>query len=165
MKIQLSGISEGIHEYKFNVAAGELTLGDQFHSDLGVEVILDKTPTQVLLTSHIHAVGIFMCDRCVARFEMELSPSYTMLYVFEGVELDRLDPAEFQIISATENTLDITEDVRQTILLSVPLKLLCNERCKGLCPNCGRNLNEGSCSCKEDDVDERWEQLRQLRAN
>ena len=165
MKIQISGLSEGIHRYDFKVMGSELALGEQLHSTVTVDVALDKTPTQILLTTHIQVSGAFTCDRCVAEFERKLSPSYRMLYVFEVDEMQHLDPAEFQVISAGENTIDIIDDVRQTIILAVPLKLLCNDQCKGLCPACGMNLNGDSCSCKEEIVDERWEQLRRLRAN
>ncbi|MEK7250693.1 MAG: DUF177 domain-containing protein [Bacteroidota bacterium] len=165
MKIQLGGLSEGIHRYRFRVVSDELNLGGQFRADVDVEAALDKTPTQILLTSKIRTTANFECDRCVAPFEEELSPSYKMLYVFEGSDTGHLDPSEFQVITPGNNVIDITEDVRQTILLSVPLKLLCNENCKGLCPSCGKNLNEGECFCKEELLDPRWEQLRKLQSN
>ncbi len=49
-----------------------------------------------------------------------------------------------------ENMLDLTELLRQNILLSMPIKPLCSDECKGLCPTCGRNLNEGPCNCPSD---------------
>ncbi len=165
MKIQIGGLSEGIHRYRFKVAADELNLGEQFRADVDVEAALDKTPTQILLTSKIRTTANFQCDRCVAPFEEELSPSYKMLYVLEGSDTGHLGPSEFQVITPGHNVIDITEDVRQTILLSVPLKLLCNENCKGLCPSCGKNLNEGICTCSEPAVDSRWEKLRKLQSN
>jgi uncharacterized protein len=165
MKIQISGLSEGIHRYSFSVASNELELGEQFRSEVLVDATLDKTPTQILLTSNIITVGSFECDRCVAPFGEQLTSSYTMLYVHEGSETEYLDPEEFQVLSAGQNIIDLTEDVRQTLLLAVPFKLLCNKECKGLCPTCGVNLNQGSCSCKNESVDERWEQLLRLRTH
>jgi uncharacterized protein len=165
MKIQISSLSEGIHHYMFKVRASELELGEQFHEMLTVHATLDKTPTQILLTANIHTQGRFECDRCVAPFTASLAPSYAIVYINEGSDTAHLDPSEFQVIPSGANIIDITEDVRQTILIAVPLKLLCSEQCKGLCPTCGKNLNEGACSCKEEIVDARWEQLRQLRAN
>jgi uncharacterized protein len=49
-----------------------------------------------------------------------------------------------------ENMLDMTEMFRQDILLAMPIKPICSEECKGLCPSCGRNLNEGPCGCPPD---------------
>jgi uncharacterized protein len=71
---------------------------------------------------------------------------------------------DVQVIAPDTVHIDLAEDVRQMISISVPLKLLCKEDCKGLCPKCGTNLNLGQCACKNDDVDARWEGLRdQLR--
>lgn len=165
MKIQISGLSEGIHQYAFEVQASELELGEQFQGTVTVHATLDKTPTQLLLTATIHTQGRFECDRCVAPFTATLSPSYTMVYVNEGSDTTDLDPSEFQLLPSGAHMIELAEDVRQTTLLAVPLKLLCSEQCKGLCPKCGKNLNEGACSCKEEIVDTRWERLRHLRAN
>ena len=50
---------------------------------------------------------------------------------------------------AGEIMLDITDDIRGEIILEYPLRLLCKQDCKGLCPRCGKNLNEGDCGCKK----------------
>jgi uncharacterized protein len=165
MKIQIGGLSEGIHRYEFKVAPRELELGEQFPSDVAVQTTLDKTPNQILLTSQIHVTASVVCDRCVASFTKELNPSYSMFYMFEGSEYEHMDPAEFQVVPTGQHVIDIADDVRQSVLLAVPLKLLCKESCKGLCPSCGQNLNEGSCSCREELTDSRWDQLRKLQSN
>lgn len=165
MKIQIGGLSEGIHPYHFQVASAELELGEHFKGDLLVETVLDKSSTQILLTSTIKIVGTFECDRCVSPFECMLSPSYRMVYVSEGSDTEQLEPTEIQVIPAALNVIDLTEDVRQTVLLAVPFKLLCSESCKGLCPHCGQNLNERICTCTEPAIDSRWEKLRKLQSN
>ena len=58
-------------------------------------------------------------------------------------------------------SLNLDEFVREEILLFLPNKILCKENCKGLCPKCGKNLNDGKCDCKKD-VDPRMEVLLQL---
>ena len=56
-----------------------------------------------------------------------------------------------------EDELDITEDVRAEMLLELPMNLLCSEECRGLCPHCGKNLNQGKCACRdEEEPDARW---------
>jgi uncharacterized protein len=52
--------------------------------------------------------------------------------------------------------------LREQVLLAVPLKVICRQDCKGLCPQCGKNLNTESCSCAEP-TDERWSALKELR--
>lgn len=165
MKIQIGGLSEGIHRYSFTEPASILELGDDFGGNIVVETTLDKGPSQILLTSAISATGQFVCDRCLAPFSVILSPAYTMVYVSEGTDTSHLDPSEVQVIPAGFHIIDVAEDVRQTLLLSVPLKLLCKEACKGLCRECGTNLNNETCSCSPIEIDPRWEALKDIPRN
>lgn len=165
MKIQIGGLSEGIHRYSFTEPAPVLGLGDDFRGDVVVETTLDKGPSQIFLTSIIRATGHFVCDRCLTPFSVALAPAYTMVYVGEGAETSQIEPSEVQVIPAGYHVIDIADDVRQTLLLAVPLKLLCRESCRGLCRECGTNLNQETCSCSPFEVDPRWEALRDLPRN
>jgi uncharacterized protein len=59
--------------------------------------------------------------------------------------------------------IDLSEDVRDYALLALPMKKLCSENCKGLCPKCGKNLNDGPCECRDEKIDPRWEPLQKLK--
>ena len=61
-----------------------------------------------------------------------------------------------------DQVLDLSEAVRQYALLALPMKPLCQEDCAGLCPQCGANLNGGSCSCGRDCISSPWAQLKSL---
>ncbi len=163
MKIQIGGLSEGLHQYSFNAPASEIGLEDEFLREIKVDATLEKTGTQYYLRAKIETTGKFACDRCVGQFDRPLNSSYQMYYVWDGTDTSSLDPAEVQVIPPGLSIIDIGDDVRQTILLSVPLKILCREDCKGLCSQCGKNLNEGPCSCRETPADPRWEKLRSLK--
>ena len=163
MKIQVGGLSEGVHEYRFHEKASDLGVSGDFQDGIDVEAILEKTGNQMYLRARINAIGLFLCDRCLAQFPRGISSTYRMCYMTEGADPGNLDPSEIQRISPGNNVIDITEDVRQTAILSVPLKLLCREDCKGLCPYCGKNKNIESCACTGATVDSRWEKLRFIR--
>ncbi len=163
MKIQLGGLSEGVHQYHFSVAGADLSMGPGFQWPIAVSATVEKTGSQVFLSASAEARCTFVCDRCLTEFEDVLSPRFRMIYVFEEAGADRFDPSEVQVVSPSLSVIDLFDDVRQTLLLSVPLKLLCRESCKGLCPHCGSNLNLASCSCHEERNDQRWEALRKLR--
>jgi uncharacterized protein len=165
MKIQVGGLSEGVHEYHFVTTGAEIGLGSEFSGNVTVDVSLEKTGTQIFLESRIGTTGHFVCDRCVTDFTIAVTPSYRMYYVWDGANTDRFDRAEVQVISPGLNMIDITEDVRQVVLLAVPLKLLCKDECKGLCPHCGKNRNIEACNCSDDVKDSRWEALRTLQKN
>ena len=165
MKIQLGGLSEGVHNYQFQVEASDLGLPENFSRPVRVEIALDKSGTQALLRGEVRTAGKFCCDRCTSMFECAVLSKYQVCYIPESSDASQIDPAELQVISPGSGVIEIAEDVRQTILLGVPFKLLCSENCLGLCPRCGTNLNEGTCACEVSIDDPRWEMLRPLRDN
>ncbi len=163
MKIQIAGLSEGIHEYHFEPTREDLNLEGRFAGTVTVDATLDKAGTQMVFRARIQTSLKVECDRCVTPFSIDLAPSYTMYYVWNESEKGRFDPSEIQVIPAGLPVIDITEDVRQVVQLAVPLKLVCRDDCKGLCPRCGKNLNDGPCSCKDTEMDPRWDRLREMR--
>lgn len=165
MKIQVGSLSEGAHEYRFKTDAGDIKLGEEFAGEVAVEAALQKTGRQLSLKARIRARGMFTCDRCTAPFELRLTPEYRMFYVANENDAESLDPSEVQVIPTGQPVIDLTDDVRQTVLLSVPLKLLCRNDCRGLCPDCGTDLNTGTCGCTTENADSRWDDLRGLQAD
>jgi len=163
MKIQVGGLSEGVHPYSFRGLPTELGLGGEFREEIGVTATLEKTSRQLLLKAHVATVVDFECDRCVAQFRRPIESQYEMYYLAEEGEPSRVDPAEMQLLAPGQTVIDISDDVRQTILLALPLKHVCREDCRGLCPRCGKNLNDGACDCKETSSDGRWDKLKELQ--
>lgn len=68
--------------------------------------------------------------------------------------------SEQQVVG--DEVLDLEPMISEALVLEEPTRLLCGEECLGLCPHCGKNLNEGPCGCREPDADPRFEVLRQL---
>ncbi len=64
--------------------------------------------------------------------------------------------------SIVEDTLDLEPMVNEAVLLEEPLRALCRPDCAGICPTCGKDLNEGPCGCTDDEVDPRLEPLKKL---
>jgi uncharacterized protein len=83
--------------------------------------------------------------------------------VITGMPLDPFDEDEIFPIDAYHE-VDLTEAVRQNVLLALPMVTICREDCKGLCPQCGHDLNLGPCECKPE-VDARLSVLEQLLQN
>jgi len=163
MKIQLAGLAEGVQTLRFALPAPDAGLDDRFTGDVSVEAEVHRRGHEYLLKAKIAAAGFFPCDRCLEPFRMTVTPAYVMYYVADGAERTDFDPAEVHVLPAGETVVDITEDVRQTVLLDVPQKLLCREDCLGLCPTCGVNRNDRPCACAADRIDPRWEKLKDLR--
>jgi uncharacterized protein len=162
MRIQVGSLSNGIHTYHFQAASDDLGLPENFSRQVKVDVTLDKQGSQMFLRAMVSTEASFLCDRCLSEFSGPLAQEYHMYYLSDPEEADRFDEAEVQLLSPALNAIDIGEDVRQTLLLGVPLKLLCSESCRGLCPTCGVNRNLASCDCEERLPDPRWDALRKL---
>ncbi|MEK9137509.1 MAG: DUF177 domain-containing protein [Bacteroidota bacterium] len=163
MRIQVGGLSDGVYQFTLSADASVLGLDGNFDDQVIVKATIEKNGTQTFLSAAISVQGRFECDRCLTPFQSPLTSSYRMYYVTEEGADSHIDPAELQVVPPGSSVIDLTEDVRQTVMLSVPLKLLCSESCKGLCPYCGTNLNSGTCNCEEGEIDSRWEQLMQLK--
>lgn len=98
------------------------------------------------------------CDRCAVQVEQRY------VYPFSHVLVVSLENEEDggEYIQVEDYKLDLDELIRTDVLLELPSKFLCKEDCKGLCPVCGKNLNEGACNCQTHQIDPRLEVLKNL---
>lgn len=85
---------------------------------------------ELILNATIDSTIEFVCARCLEPFSYPVSKKVNFTHHIEG-----------------RNAIDITEDVRQEVLLEYPVSSVCRSNCKGLCKACGKNLNEGSHRC------------------
>lgn len=160
MKISISNLSEGVHEFHFSTEPTHLGLGDNFTKEVFVDVTVDKTSREVLLKAEATAFGTFTCDRCVGEFDRQVTATCQIMYIYDEREKYRYTDEEVQVLDLGTPFIDITDDIQQYILLAIPLKLLCKENCNGLCPHCGTNRNHEMCSCAVEEVDPRWQALK-----
>ena len=107
------------------------------------------------------------CSRCLKKYrhplkikiEEEFMPTVDAI---TGASLpEPEEPGAFTIDE--QHILDLTEAVRQYSVMNIPIKALCKKDCAGICPTCGKNLNEGKCNCPEDNTDPRWSKLAELK--
>ena len=107
------------------------------------------------------------CARCLEPVDLPVQRSFDLLYRPFGTDAGRKElsvtDAEAEIGYYTGEGLLLEDALREQVLLAVPLKSLCRENCKGLCPHCGKNLNEDACSCADDLEDPRWGALKEIR--
>lgn len=163
LKIRVSGLSAGTHEYSLSVPASELQLDANFDAPIVVQVRLEKLAHQIIVRSTISTSASFSCDRCLAEFRQQLSTAYATVYVEDPSEAGRFPPEEVRVVRADATVIDLSDDVREMLLLSVPLKLICRDDCRGLCPACGADLNQGGEHvCPRAAADPRWQDLEKI---
>ena len=103
------------------------------------------------------------CARCLKEFVQEINTAISGKLIEGSKKIKETDEDEEDLkIYYEGNNIDLTESVVSAIILSLPMKSLCKEDCKGLCPKCGKNLNEGKCDCVEDDIDPRLAKLKEF---
>ena len=149
MKINISNLSEGVHDYEFEESPSSIELDERFSKTVSVQVKLEKRRRQLFLTGHVKTSGRFVCDRCLDEFDKDMSVDYRMTYVYDAHDAGEVDKDELTVIHASTNEIKIDGDIKEYLLISVPLKLLCKEDCAGLCGTCGTNLNHEMCNCSE----------------
>lgn len=97
------------------------------------------------------------CDRCLTAFGRDMTVPIERILV---ASLNNEENDDFVLLENYQLPLD--DLVEEELILNLPSKNLCRKDCRGLCPQCGKNLNEGLCGCRSDTTDPRLEVLRQL---
>lgn len=119
---------------------------------------------EVIARGHVHGVLQQACRRCLEPLERTFDGDLTMVFIDEeDFEEDGDEDGATRIIHASDRELDLSRAVREEVFLAIEPYVVCSPECKGLCPGCGTNLNDGSCTCERNELDPRWEALRKLK--
>jgi uncharacterized protein len=107
------------------------------------------------------------CARCLEPVHREVARSFELLYRPQGADAGKeelsVTVAEAEVGYYQGEGLLLEDVLREQVLLALPAKAICREACKGLCPHCGRNLNQEQCHCSEPLADPRWSALKDIR--
>lgn len=115
-------------------------------SEVGYELNCSTVSEGILVRGTAHAKIIGTCDRCLGDVPLTVQADVSHFY------------------EAVGDSVDATDDLREDLLMAFPSKFLCQEDCRGLCPVCGIDWNEGTCSCEPaDEGPSVWSQLDGLK--
>jgi uncharacterized protein len=107
------------------------------------------------------------CARCLEPVARDVARKFDLLYRPQGSDAGReelsVTAVEAEVGYYQGEGLLLEDVLREQILLALPLRAICKEECKGLCPHCGKNLNIEQCSCAEPVDDPRWAALKDIR--
>ncbi|HCC02150.1 MAG TPA: nucleic acid-binding protein [Ruminococcaceae bacterium] len=159
-KIQEEGTVLPI-QYSFNLADLEFNAVHPFVSPIQVTGSIKMHSGFAQMKAETSFDFSIPCDRCTSQIHKRLTYRFSHILV-EALSNEEDGNDGRYIVLQEDGSLDVDNLLREDILLALPTKFLCKEDCKGLCPICGKNLNEGPCDCKQHQIDPRLEVLKQL---
>lgn len=136
MKIQVDKIPHEGLEISAKLNPGKISLvaeeqGVNFIKPIGVKAKVTKLMDEVFVDVRLEAPAEYTCARCLTKVQNIFKKDFNVSY--------EVKPGDI---------LELDEDIRQEMVLDYPMKVVCKPDCKGLCPNCGQNLNISKCDCQ-----------------
>ncbi len=156
-------IDEPASEVQVLLREDNISVEGPLHGD----VTFMRSTDGILVMGHLDLTVALVCDRCLETFQhaiaLDLEETFRpTIDIRTGATLPRVQGEETATLISAQHILDLSEVVRQGILLAAPMHPVCRLECVGLCPQCGQNLNEGPCDCKTETIDPRWAKLQAL---
>jgi uncharacterized protein len=141
-------------------AAGRAQLVEERHGK-------HQTVKDIRLTGELTTKVEMVCARCLEPVVEKVTRDFDLLYRPQGTDAGRAEisvtSAEAEVSYYQGEGLLLEDALREQVLLALPIRAICREDCKGLCPHCGKNLNIEQCSCAEPLEDARWSALKDIR--
>jgi uncharacterized protein len=169
IKVDIGTLPEGLSEVDMAAEASELDVEmecGRLESPVEINLEANRNVNEIRLKGRASVGAVLECGRCLAEYSLKLQSPIDLWCIIGGdtPAEDGCDRAE-NVMEVPVGTkyIDITDHLRSELLVLVPLKPLCENECKGLCPKCGANLNAAQCSCDTRNHDSRWDALNTLR--
>jgi uncharacterized protein len=146
--------------YQVSLDLSDLTFGSNqpVCQPVQAEGVIRNTAGVLVMTGSIRTTLHCVCDRCTAEFQRGVDIPVDAVLVSQLSQEEDEEPNVFEL---TGDSADLEEIITTIFVLNMDSKFLCSEDCKGLCFRCGKNLNEGPCSCQKE-PDPRFAALKQL---
>jgi len=128
-----------------------------------IEIELTSSDKKIEAEGTVKAVIQRPCDRCLSPVDFFVKAPFKETYFPAGATQDNLLQDEW--ISFKNEVINIEPEVVKSLIMALPMKVLCDQNCHGLCPSCGINLNTGKCGCSQEKIDPRLAMLRKFIKN
>ncbi len=172
--IELDNLKSGSCLRQGDLEASELGLEGQprfvFFGPLGLDVRVSTTDqSSIYITGELVYTAQGECRRCLknikATVKTELRGMYAFPEALTKLSMSEEERQEQGIFPLDNNAreIDLTAIVRENIVLEYPGFFQCENDCRGLCPRCGKGLDDGSCDCRDESMDPRWSKLLDLK--
>jgi uncharacterized protein len=131
------------------------------------EIFLYRVDRNIHLNGKVATLIVLKCDRCLEEYNQEMDTSFFYELVpcqsiDKGKEI-ALGSEDMEVSFYDEAEIQIGDIFREQILLQIPMRHVCSEDCKGICPGCGADLNREECRCQKETFDNPFSVLKKLR--
>ncbi len=165
MKIHRTELQNLAEERVFRESLADISILDLGPSDTPILVTLVATPQgeDYMLHGQVTADLHIDCDRCLGPAQQSISGSFRALLAQAWRPGLEADGNTVLVTSPTHPEVDLGGITAELVYLEAPVKALCREDCRGLCPSCGIDRNQQACDCAGDEPDERWFALHAIK--
>ncbi len=135
--------------------------GMRISSDYEISLYISKVLNEIHVRGNVSFSIVSPCSRCLDSVKSNLRSEINLILLPRRSEIEGDEIGDYE--SYDGNEIDVSEYLREIIAMSLPVKILCVEQCRGLCQNCGVNLNSTTCSCEDGWIDPKLAVLRNLK--
>ncbi|MDZ4799152.1 MAG: DUF177 domain-containing protein [Bryobacteraceae bacterium] len=165
LELRKISFNEDLPEAAIDFGEAGFTQSGALHAEGEAELL--NTLGEIRVRGDVNVDLNLECGRCLEPVRFPLDEPFDLYYrpAPKGPLPHEvaIDDGEAQIGFYDGDGIELNEILREHILLSLPMHLVCREDCAGICPQCGQNRNIGGCECKTERIDDRWAALRSLQ--
>jgi uncharacterized protein len=159
-----------IEEFRVDIESQQYDLPSdigRFVAPIHLDARVRKVKEEITIEGRISATIEMICSRCLKPHNESIDDTFEVVYCpqsenekqMDEIELDETD---LNVSYYEGDSISLSKLVRDQLLVLLPVKPLCKSDCAGLCPSCGKDLNDGPCTCSTDTIDPRLAVLGQL---
>lgn len=134
----------------------------------GTAELLEHSLGEIRVQGNLNVTVEATCDRCLEPLSFPIENHFDLVYMpateASGRAVDEIDQGGIEVGYYEGSGLPLNDVLLEVVLLALPMRLVCDEACKGICPFCGENRNQRECGCQAETADDRWNKLKALRA-
>jgi len=136
-------------------------------SPVSARLRIEKAGAEIMVRGDLRAEIKLICSRCLKEYNGKLTVPVDVVYhpveeLKDEAHLNEVKSEELDLDFYSGEEIDLLALVKEQVELNIPMKPLCDDACKGICPKCGTDLNIRSCTCSVKDIDPRFESLKKL---
>lgn len=157
---------------QFPVLAEMINRGEcKFLAPIKISLRALRIAERVQVEGDVHTTVGLPCARCLKVFETDLKSHFTLTFTTRLEEVEtaadqdelELRPEDINRIYFQGETINLQDAVQEQVIMAFPIRALCSESCRGLCPQCGADLNKGDCGCSRHLSHSKFAELKNFR--